>query len=71
MDIFEKVRTFIHDLVGVPLEDISLESTPQQLNMDMFDVEELVLELEDEYGVIIDNCSCSTINDLVEQVMAA
>ena len=71
MDVFEKVCAFIHDLVGVPVEEIHPESTPQQLNMDMFDMEDLVLELEDEYDVLLDDGSCATINDLVRRVMAA
>ena len=71
MDIFARIRAFIHELVGVPVEQITPESTPAQLHMDRFDVEDLVLELEDEYDVLINDDSCSTLNDIVEQVKAA
>ncbi len=71
MDIFARVCAFVHELVGVPVEEITPESTPAQLHMDMFDVEDLVLELEDEYDVLISDGSCSTLNDLIEQVRAA
>lgn len=71
MDIFAKVCAFIHELVGIPVEDIKPESTPQQLHMDQMDVQDLVLELEDEYDVLINDGSCSTINELIDQVKAA
>ena len=71
MDIFARIRSFVHELVGVPVDDIKPESTPAELNMDRFDVTDLVLELEDEYDVIINDGSCNTLNDIVEQVKAA
>ena len=71
MDIFAKVCAFIHELVGIPVEDIKPESTPQQLHMDQMDVQDLVLELEDEYDVLINDGRCSTINELIDQVKAA
>ena len=70
-NIFARICAFIHELVGVPVEDITPESTPAQLHMDSLDMQELVLELEDEYDVIIDDGSCSTINELIDQVKAA
>ena len=71
MDIFAKVCSFIHELIGIPVEDIKPESTPQQLHMDPMDVQDLVLELEDEYDVLINDGCCSTINELIDQVKAA
>lgn len=71
MDIFARVCSYIHELVGVPVEQITPESTPQQLNMDPMDMQDLVLELEDEYDVLINNDCCATLNELIEQVIAA
>lgn len=71
MDIFAKICSYIHELVGIPVDDIKPESTPAQLHMDSLDVQDLVLELENEYDVIINESDCSTINELIDRVIAA
>lgn len=70
-NIFARICSFIHELVGIPVDSITPESTPAQLHMDSLDMQELVLELEDEYDVIINEGNCATINELADQVRAA
>ncbi|MBO4849253.1 MAG: hypothetical protein J5586_08900 [Clostridia bacterium] len=72
MDIFNFLRKAIHDLVGTPEEDIRPESTPDELNLDLFDVEELVLDVENEYDVYLpDDTHFDTVGELAQKVAAA
>ena len=58
MGIFEFLRKTVHELVGVPEEQIRPESTAKELNLDMFDKAELVIDPEfetlDDLAKIID-----------------
>jgi acyl carrier protein len=71
MEVFEYLRRTIHDLVGVPEEDIHPESTPGELNLDSFDVEELVLDVEEQYDIYLPEPSFETLDDLAKLVTAA
>ena len=52
--IFEKVATILADYKGINAGDITLESTFAELKLDSLDVAELVMTLEDEFGVSIE-----------------
>lgn len=54
MDSFERVRTIIHETTGIPEELITPESTAAQLNIDSLDMTELLLNVEEEFDVIIE-----------------
>ncbi|MCR5808672.1 MAG: hypothetical protein K6G56_03830 [Clostridiales bacterium] len=71
MDIFEFLRSAVHSLVGIPEEEIRPESTKDELKLDSFDVEELVLDVENEYDVLIPEAKFDTLEDLAHLVAAA
>ncbi|MEN6470439.1 MAG: phosphopantetheine-binding protein [Clostridiaceae bacterium] len=54
MDSFERVRAIIHETTGIPEELITPESTAAQLNIDSLDMTELLLNVEEEFDVIIE-----------------
>lgn len=71
MEIFDFLRSAIHELLGTPVEDIRPESTPEELNMDPFDVEELMLDVENRFDVYIPETGFDTLEDLAKLVAAA
>lgn len=71
MDIFEYLKRIVHDLAGTPIEDIHPESTKEELKLDPFDVEELKLDVEKEFDVLIPEDDFNTLEDLVKMVDAA
>lgn len=71
MDIFDFLRSTIHELLGTPVEDIRPESTPEELHMDPFDVEELMLDVENRFDVYLPESDFDTLEDLAKLVAAA
>ncbi|MBO6060569.1 MAG: acyl carrier protein [Clostridia bacterium] len=72
MDIFAYLRKAVHELVGIPEEDITPESTPRDLRLDSFDVEELVLDVEREFDVFLpEEAKFETLEELAQLVVAA
>lgn len=70
--IFEKVKAVIAEQTGIDENEIKLESTfTEDLNIDSLDMVELVLELEEEYGIEIDEDDADkikTIGDVVNYI---
>ena len=70
--IFEKVKAVIAEQTGIDESEIKLESTfTEDLNIDSLDMVELVLELEEEYGIEIDEDDADkikTIGDVVNYI---
>ena len=72
MDIFEFIRKTVSKLTGTPVEEIKPESSVGELNLDLFDVQELVLDVENEYDVCLpEETEFSTIEELAEIINAA
>lgn len=53
MAIFEKVKAIVVEQLGVEADEISLETTFEDLNADSLDVVELVMALEEEFDIEI------------------
>ena len=51
---FEKVASMLADYKGIDAGEITLESTFAELKLDSLDVAELVMNMEDEFGVSIE-----------------
>ena len=69
MDSFARLLEMVHEMTGVPEEQITPESTADQLHLDSLDMTELVLSVEEEFDVLIeDDTSISTVGDLLQQV---
>lgn len=53
MAIFEKVKALVVEQLSVEADEISLETTFEDLNADSLDVVELVMALEEEFDIEI------------------
>ena len=73
-EIFEKVKAIIVDRLGVDEGEVTLESSfKDDLGADSLDVVELVMELEDEFGLEIsdeDAEKINTVGEVVEYIKA-
>lgn len=72
--MFEKIKEIVADQLGIDAEDIKLESNfKEDLEADSLDLFELVMSLEEEYGVEIpseDLEKIKTVNDIIEYLKA-
>lgn len=71
MDIYEKVVAIVAEQLGISTEDISAETTLEDLNADSLDVVEVIMALESEYHMEIpdeDAEKIKTVGALAEYV---
>ena len=67
--MFEKIKEIVADQLGIDAEDIKLESNfKEDLEADSLDLFELVMSLEEEYGVDLEKIE--TVNDIIEYLKA-
>lgn len=70
--IFDKVKEIIVDQLGVEEDEVSLESSfIDDLGADSLDIVELIMALEEEFGLEIPDDEAekiSTVNDAVEYI---
>lgn len=68
--MLEKIKEIVADQLGIDEDDIKLESNfKEDLEADSLDLFELVMALEEEYGVEIpseDLVKIATVNDIIE-----
>ncbi|EAD1295374.1 acyl carrier protein [Listeria monocytogenes] len=68
-EVLEKVTKIIVDRLGVEESKVTLEASfKEDLGADSLDVVELVMELEDEFGVEISDCDAENINTVGDAV---
>lgn len=69
-NMLEKIKEIVADQLGIDEDDIELESNfKEDLEADSLDLFELVMALEEEYGVEIpseDLEKIATVNDIIE-----
>ena len=66
---FEKVAKILADYKGIEESSITAESTFQELSLDSLDVAELVMNLEDEFGITIElDETVKTVADMVNKI---
>ena len=64
--MFEKIAKYLSEQMDVAIEDITLDSTFEDLGVDSLDTVEMVLDLEDELGVELElEEKIATIGELV------
>lgn len=66
---FEKVASILAEYKGIDVSEIKEESTFQELSLDSLDVAELVMNLEDEFGVTLElDEAVKTVANLVKLI---
>ena len=69
MNVFEKIVDTIVDAKGLDAADITPESSFKDLNVDSLDIAEMVMTLEDEFGITIElEEGIATVQDLVNLI---
>jgi acyl carrier protein len=53
VDIFAKIKSIVVDQLGVDADEVTLETSFEDLNADSLDVVELVMALEEEFDIEI------------------
>ena len=67
--IFDKIVETIVDSKGIDASSVTPESTFKDLNVDSLDIAEMVMTLEDEFGITIElEEGISTVQDLVNLI---
>lgn len=67
--LFEEIRDVICEQLGIEKEDVTLETTFEELGADSLDLFQIVIELEEKYNVQIEEVEgLKTIKDAVEYV---
>lgn len=67
--LFEEIREVICEQLGIEKNEVSLETTFQDLQADSLDLFQIVIELEEKYEIQIEEVeNLKTINDAVEYV---
>ncbi|MHB1361406.1 MAG: acyl carrier protein [Thermoleophilia bacterium] len=73
-EIFDQIKAMLVDQLGVDEEDVKLEASFQDdLDADSLDLVELIMEMEDKFGVKISDEEAQnirTVNEAVEFISA-
>ena len=68
-EVFQKIVDTIVDAKGIDAASITPESNFKDLNVDSLDIAEMVMTLEDEFGVTIElEEGVATVQDLVNLI---
>ena len=68
-DVFQKIVDTIVDAKGIDAASITPESNFKDLNVDSLDIAEMVMTLEDEFGITIElEEGVATVQDLVNLI---
>ena len=68
-NVFEKIVETIVDAKGIDAASVQPESTFKDLNVDSLDIAEMVMTLEDEFGITIElEEGIATVQDLVNLI---
>ena len=66
---FDKVAAIVADYKGIDVADIKEDSAFTDLGLDSLDMAELAMNLEDEFGVTIEqDASLKTVADIVKLI---
>lgn len=69
-EIFEQVAQFISDTNGIPLENIHMDATFEELNMDSLDGISLIDHLEAYYQISLPNKEVMGIRSVRQAVLS-
>lgn len=67
--IFEEIRDIVCEQLGVEENEVTLETTFQDLGADSLDLFQVVIEVEEKYGIQLEDAeSLKNIKDVVDYV---
>lgn len=67
--LFEEIREVICEQLGIEKEEVTLETTFDELGADSLDLFQIVIELEEKYDVQIEEVEgLKTIQDVVDYI---
>ncbi|MDO6354036.1 acyl carrier protein [Caloramator sp. CAR-1] len=67
--VFERLRNIISENMGIEKEEITLETSFEDLGLDSLDLVELVMNVEDEFGIEIEEGkNFNTVKDVVDYI---
>lgn len=70
--IFEEIREVICEQLEVSEDEVKLETTFEELGADSLDLFQVVIEIEEKYGIQLENAeSIKSVKDAVDFVEAA
>ena len=69
-EIFEKVADIANDVLGINADEITEETTFDDLDADSLDRLQLVTAMEDEFNIEIDDEKLEAINSVAEAIEA-
>ena len=69
--VLEKVQEMLAEKLGIPAEEITAESEFSALGLDSLDFAEMLMNVEEEFGVSVEaDASIKTVGALVEKLEA-
>ncbi|MCH5183938.1 MAG: acyl carrier protein [Oscillospiraceae bacterium] len=69
--VLEKVQEMLAERLGIPAEEITAESEFSALGLDSLDFAEMLMSVEEEFGVSVEaDASIKTVGALVEKLEA-
>ena len=67
--LFEEIKEVICEQLGIEKDEVKLETSFEELGADSLDLFQIVIELEEKYGIQIEDVEgLKTIKDAVEYV---
>ena len=70
--VFEKISEMLAENLDCDASEIKAESTFEELGIDSLDVAELIMKIEDEFGVALEmDENLKSVGDLVSKIEAA
>ncbi|SEF95086.1 acyl carrier protein [Caloramator fervidus] len=67
--VFEKLREIISENMGIDKEDIKLDTSFEDLGLDSLDLVELVMNVEEAFGIeIAEGEGFKTVKDVVDYI---
>ncbi|MGL5477872.1 MAG: acyl carrier protein [Clostridium sp.] len=69
--IFEEIREVVCEQLGVEESEVTLETTFEDLGADSLDLFQVVIEIEEKYGIQLENAeNIKSVKDAVDYVKA-
>lgn len=69
--VFEKIKKVISEQLGVGEEEIKMETTFEELGADSLDLFQVVIELEEEFGIQLEEAeNIKSVKDAVDYVQS-